>query len=390
MTFLAGGGNAGLSLSLPGATAPTRYVGATVSGAPVSGSFLTGDFVIADNGHCFVCTASGSPGTWADVGSAGAVSSVFTRTGAVVAQNADYAGIMAAFIAGSVAATRYVGGTASGAPASGTYAVGDFVIDQTGKLWICTAAGTPGTWTQAGPVSSVFTRTGAVVATSGDYTAAQITNAADKSSGSQQAFTGEVAAPDFSPSGLTGSVAASRYVGATSSGAPASGAHNVGDWVVAQNGHIFVCTVAGTPGTWVDVSGAAVTTTNGTAALSADVAMGAIANVLVDGPTTGSIGANGQVFQIIASIQLVSSAVAATVTFRLWDGTTTYNEVAQNHSAAVSSIGATLQTIVTLTGAATFKISATSTTGNDGNIKAAAPNNSGANVATRISYVRLA
>ncbi len=51
-------------------------------------------------------------------------------------------------LTGSTAATRYVGGTASGAPASGTFAVGDYVISQTGSIWICTAAGTPGSWTE--------------------------------------------------------------------------------------------------------------------------------------------------------------------------------------------------------------------------------------------------
>lgn len=50
-------------------------------------------------------------------------------------------------LVGATAASRYVGATASGAPASGTFAVGDFVIDQTAKVWICTAAGSPGTWT---------------------------------------------------------------------------------------------------------------------------------------------------------------------------------------------------------------------------------------------------
>jgi hypothetical protein len=53
-------------------------------------------------------------------------------------------------LTGSVAATRYVGGTTSGAPASGTFAVGDFVIDQTGVPWVCTGAGTPGTWAEVG------------------------------------------------------------------------------------------------------------------------------------------------------------------------------------------------------------------------------------------------
>jgi hypothetical protein len=44
-------------------------------------------------------------------------------------------------------AGRYVGNT-SGAPSSGTYVTGDFAFDPTNKIvWICTAGGTPGTWT---------------------------------------------------------------------------------------------------------------------------------------------------------------------------------------------------------------------------------------------------
>lgn len=53
-------------------------------------------------------------------------------------------------LAGATAASRYAGATTSGAPGSGTFAVGDYVIDRSGKVWICTAAGTPGTWTQSG------------------------------------------------------------------------------------------------------------------------------------------------------------------------------------------------------------------------------------------------
>jgi len=55
-------------------------------------------------------------------------------------------------LTGAIANSRYAGATASGSPASGTFAVGDFVIDQTGAIWICTVAGTPGTWVApAGP-----------------------------------------------------------------------------------------------------------------------------------------------------------------------------------------------------------------------------------------------
>lgn len=49
-------------------------------------------------------------------------------------------------LAGAVAPTRYVGGTTGGAPVTGTFAVGDFVIDETGAVIVCTVAGSPGTW----------------------------------------------------------------------------------------------------------------------------------------------------------------------------------------------------------------------------------------------------
>ena len=48
--------------------------------------------------------------------------------------------------AGASAASRYVGGTTAGAPVTGTYKVGDWCIDQTGMIWVCTVAGTSGTW----------------------------------------------------------------------------------------------------------------------------------------------------------------------------------------------------------------------------------------------------
>ena len=113
-----------------------------------------------------------------------------------------------------------------------------------------------GAWTvpPSAPVTSVFTRSGAVTAQSGDYTAAQITNAADKSSASAQAFTGNLSAPVVIASGLTGSNSASRYVGATTSGAPASGTFLLGDFVIDQTGKIWICTTAGTPGTWTRAS----------------------------------------------------------------------------------------------------------------------------------------
>ena len=80
------------------------------------------------------------------VPAASGVSSFNARSGAVVPGNADYLAVASGGLTGATAATRFVGGTASGHPVAGTFAVGDFVVDQTGTSWVCTVAGTPGTW----------------------------------------------------------------------------------------------------------------------------------------------------------------------------------------------------------------------------------------------------
>jgi hypothetical protein len=53
-------------------------------------------------------------------------------------------------LTGATAAARFAGGTVSGHPVSGTFALGDFVVDQSGAIWVCISAGTPGTWTELG------------------------------------------------------------------------------------------------------------------------------------------------------------------------------------------------------------------------------------------------
>lgn len=160
------------------------------------------------------------------------ITSVFGRTGAVVAQTGDYSAsevanaadlssasnqvFTGAVVAPSIQANQtgvtgaFVGATNSGAPSTGTWAAGQFVIDKTGAIWVCTAGGTPGTWKTVSAVTSVFGRTGAVTAQTGDYTAAQVTGAADKNSASEQDFTAVVQAPNFygvgptSPTGTAG------------------------------------------------------------------------------------------------------------------------------------------------------------------------------------------
>ena len=57
-------------------------------------------------------------------------------------------------LAGATLATRYVGGTASAAPPTGTFAIGDYVIARSAAIFVCTVAGTPGTWVQIGGAPS--------------------------------------------------------------------------------------------------------------------------------------------------------------------------------------------------------------------------------------------
>lgn len=62
-------------------------------------------------------------------------------------------------LTGATAGARFVGGTTSGPPVSGTFAVRDFVVDGRGTQWICVTAGTPGTWACVSAYTPVNTQT---------------------------------------------------------------------------------------------------------------------------------------------------------------------------------------------------------------------------------------
>lgn len=68
-----------------------------------------------------------------------------TVTGEVTAKDIKITGLT-----GAASGMRIVGATASGSPSTGTFGVGDVVIDLSGKWWLCTGAGSPGTWSQLG------------------------------------------------------------------------------------------------------------------------------------------------------------------------------------------------------------------------------------------------
>jgi hypothetical protein len=118
---------------LPGSTAAMRWVGATTTGAPTTGTHLVGDLAASQDGYIWECTAAGTPGTWASVGS---FQSAFTATGGT----------------GAAGQARWCGATTSGgAPTSGTWQVNDVVMGADHNLYACTTAGTPGSWVLIGP-----------------------------------------------------------------------------------------------------------------------------------------------------------------------------------------------------------------------------------------------
>lgn len=176
-----------------------------------------------------------------------------------------------------------------------------------------------GTWavpSGSGGVASVFTRTGAVTAQGGDYTAAQVTNAADKSSASAQTFTSNLSAPAYVASGLTGATAGSRYVGATATGSPASGTFLTGDYVIDQTGQIWICTAGGTQGTWKKTGLTLDATASDIQALGTQAAgsTGKAADAGHVHPTTGLVTQNGSTMTGWLAPAVVSLTFATTIT----------------------------------------------------------------------------
>lgn len=156
---------------------------------------------------------------------------------------------------------RLAGTINGGPPTTGTFQTNDAVFDtKNTTIWVCTSGGTPGTWVQITAVSANNLNVGGT-----NYP------------GSQSAQPNTVVVRDangidnsvaFAPTGLTGATTASRYVGATANGAPTSGSFQVGDFVIDQTGTVWICTAAGSPGTWVQIHAANAASLGGIAALN--------------------------------------------------------------------------------------------------------------------------
>lgn len=84
-------------------------------------------------------------------------------TGVMTDQPVTIANRIRATNTGASSTAGFMGGVVGGAPASGTFALGDYVVDQNGPIWTCVGAGTPGTW-RATPTQIATTKLGASAA----------------------------------------------------------------------------------------------------------------------------------------------------------------------------------------------------------------------------------
>jgi hypothetical protein len=128
------------------------------------------------------------------------VASVFGRTGVVVAVSGDYT-VSQITGAAPAASPTFTGSVTISGLSNGCLQIAAGIITSTGS-----ACGSGG---GGGAVSSVFTRTGAVTAQSGDYTVSQITGAAPLAS---PTFTGSPVAPTPSLGDNSTRIATTAYV----------------------------------------------------------------------------------------------------------------------------------------------------------------------------------
>ncbi len=123
------------------------------------------------------------------------------------------------------------------------------------------------------------------------------------------------AVSDLALVGITGAVAASRFVGATTSGPPITGTFLVGDFTISQAGNIWVCTVAGSPGTWLNVNspansaGGTVATPTGTT--STTLVMAGLGSTMAFTPSATGTG------KVLVTISCVGYTITAAVAITL-------------------------------------------------------------------------
>ena len=204
--------------------------------------------------------------------------------------------------------------------------------------------------------------------------------------GSQSAigtFPQQVTAPAFIASGLTGATAVSRYVGATASGAPTSGNFGVGDFVIDQTGAVWVCTAAGSPGTWRPPPGYEIDY----AQITSNASLTTTLSTVITGAAKTYDGNTIIEIEFFAPFVDTPATINAYVRMFLADGGSAFTEVARATSpAAASNQGMVIgkQRITPSAGSHTYSVQAQTST-STGTIHAGA----GSGAAVAPSYMRI-
>lgn len=153
-----------------------------------------------------------------------------------------------------------------------------------------------------------------------------------------------------------GGLAAIRLMPAASgTGAPTTGAHQVGELYADSTGALYYCTVTGTPGTWLPVAlgsgGGSLTTVEST--LASNVNMPS-SNTYYDGP---SVSLSPGTWLLVGSVTLLANGTN-TFSAKLWNGTTVESSGYGFNDSTITLVG-----LVTVASTTTWKISASSQNG---------------------------
>jgi hypothetical protein len=118
-----------------------------------------------------------------------------------------------------------------------------------------------------------------------------------------------------------------------------------------------VLTSDGTTLAWAALPTYPITNTGATTFLGADVALNNAANFF-DGPNTGSIGANGQTWLILAGGVIASPSAATTGEFAIYNGSAYIADTTSVGTTANFPSAVSLAVVVALSGATTFTLRA--------------------------------
>ena len=288
-----------------------------------------------------ITLASGPTGLTITSTAVAGVSSVFSRTGAILAVAGDYT------VGQVTGAAPLASPTFTGIPAGPTATAGTSTTQLATTAFVATAV--------AGvtiPVTSVFGRTGVIAAAGGDYTVGQVTGAAPLAS---PTFTGAPAAPTATAGTNTTQLATTQFVSAAVAASPvisvfgrlgaisaASGDYTVGQITGAAS--INSPTFIGTP------SGP--TATPGTSTIQLATTAFVAAAVIAGVPVTSVFGRTGAIVptggdytvgQIGGAVPLASPALTGTPTAPTATGGTSTTQIATTAfvAAAIPSVPVT-------------------------------------------------